>query len=455
MNLNTLKAISPLDGRYAGQLDFLREECSEFGLIKYRVQVEIDWLKCLCEPSSGLGLPPLTAESQTFLQTLKERFHLDDAETIKTIEKETNHDVKAVEYFLKKAICEQTELKAISEFIHFACTSEDINNLAYALMLKKVRDHFLLPTLEKYVGQLEALSHSTTPFPMLSRTHGQPASPTTMGKEIANVVHRLKRQIYQIAQVPIMGKLNGAVGNFNAHYAAYPEANWERISQTFVTSLGLVWQSHTTQIEPHDYIAELLDAIARLNTILIDFARDIWGYISVGYFKQKAVESEVGSSTMPHKINPIDFENAEGNLAMANAVMDFLSRRLPISRWQRDLVDSTLLRNLGVGLGHSFLAYRALEKGLSKLALNPDKMAEDLNDNWEVLGEAIQTVMRRYGLPSPYEQLKALSRGKKLSPERLREFIAELALPEEAKNSLLALTPATYLGSALCQNQKL
>jgi adenylosuccinate lyase len=451
MNTHTLMSLSPLDGRYADKLSALRPFCSEFALIKQRVLVEVRWLQLLCGEAKLGDLPSLSPTAIVFLEAIVSNFSIEDALAIKTIEKTTNHDVKAVEYFLKDKVQGEAQLKEVSEFIHFACTSEDINNLAYGLMLSEARIQVILPEAIKIISALTTLATAEAAQSMLARTHGQVASPTTLGKEILNVVKRLERQYAQIEKVAIMGKLNGAVGNFNAHFAAYPEMDWLSLSEQFVQSLGLNWQSHTTQIEPHDYIAELFDAVARFNTILIDFARDVWGYISVGYFTQKVLAHETGSSTMPHKVNPIDFENAEGNLAMANAVLDFLSRRLPVSRWQRDLVDSTLLRNIGVGLGHSFLAYQSLLRGISKLAVNREKIDHDLNTNWEVLGEAIQTVMRRYHIEQPYEKLKALTRGKTINAVDLTKFVESLELPSSVKTDLLKLTPANYIGNAVEQ----
>jgi adenylosuccinate lyase len=451
MNINTLTSLSPLDGRYAAKLDPLRPFCSEFALMKQRVLVETRWLQLLCKEKSLDDIPVLSEQAIVFLENIVSDFSLSDAEAIKAIENTTNHDVKAVEYFLKEKVEANPELKTVSEFIHFACTSEDINNLAYGLMLQEARKQVFLPKVLEIIQALQAFSTAQASQPMLSRTHGQTASPTTLGKEITNVIKRLERQYQSILEVQIKGKLNGAVGNFNAHYIAYPNVNWLALSEQFVTSLGLSWQSHTTQIEPHDYIAELFDAIARFNTILIDFSRDAWGYISLGYFTQKVLDHEVGSSTMPHKVNPIDFENAEGNLAIANSILDFLSRRLPVSRWQRDLVDSTLLRNMGVGLGHSFLAWQALLKGIHKLGVNKQKIEQDLDANWEVLGEAIQTVMRRYQIEKPYEKLKALTRGKSINSIDLANFINGLELPLTVKNDLLKLMPSNYIGNAVEQ----
>ncbi len=456
MDLSALTAISPIDGRYSKKTTHLREFCSEYGLIKYRVLVEIRWLQALSQQKKIHEVPEFSAASNKFLNNLIKNFNVADAEQIKAIEATTNHDVKAVEYYLKEQFEKHHPLAKLKEFIHFACTSEDINNLAYALMLFDLRKHIILPELKKIIKKLCSLAKQFANNAMLSRTHGQTASPSTMGKELANVVTRLQRQYDQISAVAIMGKINGAVGNFNAHISAYPNVAWANISKKFVTSLKLEWQEFTTQIEPHDYIAELFDALARFNTILIDLNRDIWGYISLGYFQQKVIAGEVGSSTMPHKVNPIDFENSEGNLSMANAVFDFLSRRLPISRWQRDLVDSTLLRNMGCGFAYSTIAYSSLLKGLNKLTLNKDALSTDLENAWEVLAEPVQTVMRRHGYEKPYEALKALTRGKQsITKNILHDFIRELAIPDAAKKSLLELTPQTYIGNAAKQTNKL
>jgi adenylosuccinate lyase len=448
MDYSKLTAISPVDGRYADKADPLRPYLSEYGLIRHRVLVEVRWLQALAAEPAIAEVPPLSGSAAAFLDALVAEFGPDDAARIKDIERTTNHDVKAVEYFIKERIAAVPELAAISEFVHFACTSEDINNLAYALMLRAARDQVLLPAVDEVIEQVTALAHANADRPMLSRTHGQTASPTTLGKEFANVVHRLRRQRAQIADATIPGKINGAVGNFNAHVAAYPEIDWLGFSQRYVTGLGLEWNPYTTQIEPHDGIAELFDAVARLNTVLIDFSRDVWGYISLGYFRQRLVEGEVGSSTMPHKVNPIDFENAEGNLGLANAVLGHLAAKLPISRWQRDLTDSTVLRNIGVGLAHGLIAYRALCKGLGKLEVDTARLAADLDDNWEVLAEAIQTVMRRHGIEQPYEKLKALTRGRRVNQQALAEFVAGLELPAAVREELAALTPATYTGIA-------
>ncbi len=448
MELSSLTAISPIDGRYGNKTEALRSIFSEFGLIKYRVTVEIRWLQCLSRHPGLTDLPSPSENAWQLLDQIVEQFDLADAEQIKQIERTTNHDVKAVEYFIKDKIADEPELNAITEFVHFACTSEDINNLSHALMLKTGRDEIVLPYMHQLIDVLKTLANSLAQVSMLSRTHGQPASPTTMGKEMANVVARLERQLEQIQAVPILGKINGAVGNYNAHLSAYPEIDWQANAKAFVESLGIDWNPYTTQIEPHDYIAELFDAVSRFNTILIDLDRDLWSYISLGYFKQKTVAGEVGSSTMPHKVNPIDFENSEGNLGIANAVFQHLSAKLPISRWQRDLTDSTVLRNLGVGLGHSLIAYQSSLKGLGKLQLNPDALATDLNGCWEVLAEPIQTVMRRYGIEEPYEKLKALTRGKAIDQHSIAAFIDSLEMPEQAKQTLRQLTPQNYIGNA-------
>ena len=448
MPLTELSALSPLDGRYASKTDALRPILSEAGFMHHRVKVEIAWLLALSE--AGLDeLKPFSAESKARLQKLAAEFTEQDAARIKAIEATTNHDVKAVEYWLKEKVQGDPELVAASEFIHFACTSEDINNTSHGMMLHTARDTVLLPALNKLIERLSEIAHQHADMPMMSRTHGQPASPTTMGKEIANVVARLRRAQQAIAAVEILGKMNGAVGNYNAHLSAYPRVDWQAFSREVVEQrLGLTFNPYTIQIEPHDYIAELFDAIARANTILIDLCRDVWGYISLGFFKQKTKAGEIGSSTMPHKVNPIDFENAEGNLGMANAVLRHMAEKLPISRWQRDLTDSTVLRNIGVGFGYTLLAYDSCLRGLNKLEANPARMAEDLDQNWEVLAEPVQTVMRRYGIENPYEQLKELTRGKGISQAALREFIQGLAIPQDAKDRLLAMTPATYIGLA-------
>jgi adenylosuccinate lyase len=453
MDLSSLTAISPIDGRYGNKTLSLRPIFSEFGLIKYRVHVEIKWLISLSMHPQINEVPSFSPQAMTHLNSIIENFSEEDAQQIKDIESTTNHDVKAVEYFIKDKLSSVDELNNISEFVHFACTSEDINNLAHGLMLKEGRDSILTPELINITKKLKELSKDYASQAILSRTHGQPASPSTMGKEFTNVIYRLERQISQISSTQILGKINGAVGNYNAHISAYPEVNWDDHAQEFITSLGLTYNPLTTQIEPHDYIAELFDALCRLNTILIDFNRDIWAYISINYFKQKTNPNEIGSSTMPHKVNPIDFENSEGNLGIANAIMNHLSSKLPISRWQRDLTDSTVLRNLGVGIAHSIIAYQAIYKGLNKLELNPSAIEDDLNSNWEVLAEPIQTVMRRYGIDQPYEKLKALTRGKRINHNDIKEFIDTLDLSDEIKEQLKSLTPSNYIGNAVTQAQ--
>ena len=455
MELTALTAISPVDGRYGNKVSVFREIFSEYGLIRNRVSVEIRWLQKLAAHPGVAEVPAFSADANGFLDRLVSEFSLEDAERIKDIERTTNHDVKAVEYFIKEKIASVPELHAVTEFVHFACTSEDINNLSHALMLREGLDHGLLPAMDRVVDKLAQLSHDHAEQPMLSRTHGQTASPTTVGKELANVVHRLRRQVKQIRETELLGKINGAVGNYNAHLSAYPEIDWAQNAREFIESLGLDWNPYTTQIEPHDYIAELYDSVARFNTILIDLDRDVWGYISLGYFKQKTVEGEVGSSTMPHKVNPIDFENSEGNLGIANALFSHLSAKLPISRWQRDLTDSTVLRNLGVGFAHSLIAYEATLKGLGKLEINPARLDEDLDHAWEVLAEPIQTVMRRYNIEKPYEKLKALTRGKAMTPEVIKNFVESLDIPEQAKAELMALTPGRYIGNAVDQAQNI
>ncbi len=452
--LSALTALSPVDGRYGDKAAALREHFSEFGLIRARVIVEIRWLQRLAELPGVTEVPPLSAEATAFLEALIRDFSLADAERIKEIERTTNHDVKAVEYFIKERIEGQPELHAITEFVHFACTSEDINNLSHGVMLTDGLKA-LLPDMRKVADEIARLAREHAELPMLSRTHGQTASPTTLGKEMANVDYRLRRQLRLIEGVEILGKINGAVGNYNAHLATYPEVDWEANARTFVEGLGLTFNPYTTQIEPHDYIAELFDAVCRFNTILIDFDRDVWGYISLGYFKQKTVAGEIGSSTMPHKVNPIDFENSEGNLGLANAVLGHLAQKLPISRWQRDLTDSTVLRNLGVGLAYGLIAYQASLKGIAKLEANPARLAEDLDASWEVLAEPIQTVMRRYGIEKPYEKLKELTRGKRIDQDGLKAFIDTLALPDAVKAELKALTPGTYIGNAVEQAKRL
>ena len=451
MELSALSAVSPIDGRYGGKTGALRGIFSEYGLIKNRVLVEIRWLQFLGARSEIREVPQFSAQAAALLDSIVDNFCEADAQRIKDIEATTNHDVKAVEYFLKERSEGNAELQAVSEFIHFACTSEDINNLSHALMLRSGIDQVVLPAMEQTVSALTALAVGAADAAMLSRTHGQTASPTTMGKEIANVVARLQRQVAAIKRVEYLGKINGAVGNYNAHLSAYPEIDWQSWAQTFVKSLGLDWNPYTTQIEPHDYMAELFDAIARFNTILIDFDRDIWAYISLGYFKQRTIAGEVGSSTMPHKVNPIDFENSEGNLGLANAIFQHLSAKLPLSRWQRDLTDSTVLRNMGVGMAYSLIAYQSSLKGISKLQLNVPRLTQDLDNSWEVLAEPIQTVMRRYGIEKPYEKLKELTRGQDMSREVIQAFVEKLDLPDEAKQQLLALTPANYIGNAVSQ----
>ena len=449
MNLSTLTALSPLDGRYHNKVAGLRAYFSEFALIRYRVKVEIEWLKALSSEPAIAEIPAFSATTLAQLDELANNFSEADAQAVKDIEKTTNHDVKAVEYWMKERLTGNAEVMKVSEFIHFACTSEDINNLSHGLMLKGAREAAMLPGLAKVVARLTDLAHDLAETPMLAHTHGQPASPTTVGKELANVVYRLQRQQGRLAETPILGKINGAVGNYNAHLSAYPEFDWERFARHFVEGLGLTFNPYTIQIEPHDCMAELFDAYARTNTILIDLDRDVWGYISMGYFKQKVKAGEVGSSAMPHKVNPIDFENSEGNLGLANALLRHLSEKLPVSRWQRDLTDSTVLRNMGVGLGYTLLGYDSCLRGLGKLEANPRRLAEDLDRNWEVLAEPIQTVMRRYGLEKPYEQLKELTRGKGgINRETLHAFIGNLAIPAEAKQRLLAMTPHNYVGKA-------
>ena len=447
-SLTTLSALSPLDGRYAAKTDALRPLLSEAGFLHHRVKVEIAWLQALSEAGFA-EIPRFSPEAEARLRQLSDGFSEADATQIKQIEAVTNHDVKAVEYWLKEQVKDSPELLRASEFIHFACTSEDINNTSHGMMVKAARDQVLLPALHGIIDALATLAHEHAAQPMLSRTHGQTASPTTLGKEIANVVARLRRAATRISAVGILGKMNGAVGNYNAHLAAYPEFDWPAFSRDVVERrLGLTFNPYTIQIEPHDYLAELFDAVARANTILLDFNRDVWGYISLGYFKQRTKAGEIGSSTMPHKVNPIDFENSEGNLGLANAVLKHMAEKLPVSRWQRDLTDSTVLRNIGVGFGYALLAYDSCLRGIRKLEVNPEKLAADLDAAWEVLAEPVQTVMRRYGIANPYEQLKELTRGKGISQQALREFIATLAIPEEARQQLLALTPAGYTGCA-------
>lgn len=444
----TLTNLSPIDGRYADKVEPLRAILSEYGLIYCRVRVEVRWLQALANEPAIIEVPALSAEANALLENILTGFSTADAERVKQIEKTTNHDVKAVEYFLKEKIAGNAELMAASEFIHFACTSEDINNLSYGLMVKAARDGVLLPQLRKIVAAIKAKAVEYADQPLLSRTHGQSATPTTMGKEFANVAARMERQLKALENVEILGKINGAVGNYNAHIVAYPEVNWPGFAQNFVESLGLAFNPYTTQIEPHDYLAEFFHALSRFNTVLLDFDRDVWGYISLAYFKQKTVAGEVGSSTMPHKVNPIDFENSEGNLGLANAVFSHLAEKLPISRWQRDLTDSTVLRNIGVGIAHTVIALQATLKGISKLEINPPALEKDLEDNPEVLAEPIQTVMRRYGIEKPYEKLKELTRGRRIDAESLAAFVNGLDMPDEAKQRLAALKPRDYIGYA-------
>lgn len=455
MQLNALTALSPIDGRYQDKAASLRSIFSEFGLLKFRVMVEVRWLQKLAATAEISEVAALSAQANNYLNHIVAEFSLADAQRIKEIERTTNHDVKAVEYFLKEKSAALPELVAISEFIHFACTSEDINNLSHALMLKTAKETVLLPTWDRLINQIKGLAEQFKTIPLLSRTHGQPASPSTVGKEMANVVYRLQRQYKQLQQVDLLGKINGAVGNYNAHLSAYPEIDWHQFSQEFVESLGITWNPYTTQIEPHDYIAELFDNIARFNTIIIDFDRDMWGYIALNHFKQRTIAGEIGSSTMPHKVNPIDFENSEGNLGLANAVMAHLGSKLPISRWQRDLTDSTVLRNLGVGLGYAVIAYAATSKGISKLEVNEAHLRAELDQNWEVLAEPVQTVMRRYGIEKPYEKLKELTRGKRVNAQAMQAFIDSLAIPQEEKVRLKQLTPASYIGAAVELVEKL
>ena len=448
MNNSALTAISPIDGRYQNKTNSLRPIFSEYGLFRFRVQVEIEWLKALAQHPDIIEIAPFNDESLSVLNNIIANFNVKDAETIKEIEKTTNHDVKAVEYFIRDQIKSDSNLAKASQFIHFACTSEDINNLSHALMLNAAREEILLPKLDTIITNLQQLTEQFADTPMLSRTHGQTASPTTLGKEIGVFVYRLLRQRTQLQDVACLGKMNGAVGNFNAHLSAYPDLDWMALSKGFVESLGLDWNSHTTQIESHDYIAEYFHVLMRINTILIDMSRDMWSYISLGYFKLKLKEGEIGSSTMPHKVNPIDFENAEGNFGIANGIMDHLANKLPISRWQRDLTDSTVLRNMGVGIAHTLIAFDAVLKGVSKLDINEARLHEDLEQAWEVLAEPIQTVMRRYGIADAYEQLKSLTRGQNISQDTLNNFINELNIPDEAKQTLLGLTPHNYVGNA-------
>ena len=455
MELSALTAVSPVDGRYGSKTSVLRSIFSEFGLLKYRTIVEIRWLQKLAATDAIVEVPVFSAEANAFLDRIAAEFSEQDALRIKTIERTTNHDVKAVEYFLKEKVAELPELHAVNEFIHFACTSEDINNLSHALMLTEARKKVMLPEVRNVINAIKDLAHQFRDIPMLTRTHGQPASPSTMGKEMANVAYRMERQYKQIENVEILGKINGAVGNYNAHLSAYPDIDWHQYSEEFVTALGITFNPYTTQIEPHDYIAELFDAFARFNTILLDFDRDIWGYVALGHFKQKTIAGEIGSSTMPHKVNPIDFENSEGNLGLANAIFGHLAQKLPVSRWQRDLTDSTVLRNLGVGCGYAIIAYTSTIKGISKLEINQAALEAELDRNWEVLAEPVQTVMRRYGIEKPYEKLKELTRGKRVDGEGMRTFIDGLELPEHEKARLKLLTPANYIGDAIKLTDKL
>ncbi len=448
MELSSLTAVSPIDGRYSDKVSALRSIFSEFGLLKFRVKVEVRWLQKLAACAKVKEVPPFDTDANAYLDKIVSAFNEQDAQRIKIIERTTNHDVKAVEYFLKEKVEHIPALHAVSEFIHFACTSEDINNLSHALMLQTARQDVILPMWRQIIDSIKTLAHQHRDVPLLSRTHGQPATPSTIGKEFANVAYRMERQFRQLSQVEILGKINGAVGNYNAHIVAYPEVDWHQFSEDFVTSLGIHWNPYTTQIEPHDYIAELFDCVARFNTILIDFDRDIWGYIALNHFKQKTIAGEIGSSTMPHKVNPIDFENSEGNLGLSNAVLGHLASKLPVSRWQRDLTDSTVLRNLGVGLGYALIAYQATLKGISKLEVNQSHLLAELNHNWEVLAEPIQTIMRRYGIEKPYEKLKELTRGKRVDAAGMQAFIDGLALPEEEKTRLKTMTPANYIGRA-------
>ena len=448
MTFDNLTSISPIDGRYSAKTGPLKAIFSEYGLIKYRLLVEVRWLEAMSKNSQISEVPEFSLKSKSVLSNIVDNFSLEDAKVIKGIEKTTNHDVKAVEYFLKEKVSSTPELQNVNEFIHFACTSEDINNLSHALMLEDGRQ-VLLGEMRKTLNLITDLAKDNADVAMLSRTHGQTASPTTLGKEMANFSYRLMRQIEQLEEVKIMGKFNGAVGNFNAHISAYPDLDWPNISKNFIESLGINYAPYSSQIETHDYIAEYFHALNRFNTILIDFCRDVWGYISLGYFTQKTIEGEVGSSTMPHKVNPIDFENAEGNLGLAIAIGDHFATKLPISRWQRDLTDSTVLRNLGVSSAHCLISYASISKGISKLEVNQDKLIDDLNEAWEVLAEPIQTVMRRYGVKNPYEKLKSLTRGKKIDAKILADFIDSLDIPEDAKEELRKLTPMNYIGDAI------
>ena len=451
MELSALTAISPVDGRYQNKTDVLRPIFSEYGLFRFRVLVEIEWLKKLSKNPNIKEIESFSANSISLLDNIKNNFSIDDAKQIKKIEKITNHDMKAVEYFIREKIQSDPKLKNVSQFIHFACTSEDINNLSYALMLKDARENILLPKLQKLIIILQEMSDSYASIPMLSRTHGQTASPTTLGKEMAIYVYRALRQMKQFENIELLGKLNGAVGDFNAHFAAYPDINWMSLSKEFIEELGLTWNPYTTQIESHDYMAEYFHTLARTNTILIDLCRDLWGYISLGYFNLKPIKGEVGSSTMPHKVNPIDFENAEGNFGIADSIFEHLAMKLPTSRWQRDLSDSTVLRNAGVGIAHTIIAFDSTVAGLSKIDINKDVIHEDLKDSWEVLTEPIQTVMRRYNIDNAYEKLKELSRGQKINKEILHNFIEQLDIPDDAKSRLKELNPSNYLGNAEIQ----
>ena len=451
MELSALTAISPVDGRYQNKTDVLRPIFSEYGLFRFRVLVEIEWLKKLSKNPNIKEIESFSTNSISLLDNIKNNFSIDDAKQIKKIEKITNHDMKAVEYFIREKIQSDPKLKNVSQFIHFACTSEDINNLSYALMLKDARENILLPKLQKLIIILQEMSDSYASIPMLSRTHGQIASPTTLGKEMAIYVYRALRQMKQFENIELLGKLNGAVGNFNAHFAAYPDINWMSLSKEFIEELGLTWNPYTTQIESHDYMAEYFHTLARTNAILIDLCRDLWGYISLGYFNLKPIKGEVGSSTMPHKVNPIDFENAEGNFGIADSIFDHLAMKLPTSRWQRDLSDSTVLRNAGVGIAHTIIAFDSTVAGLSKIDINKDVIHEDLKDSWEVLTEPIQTVMRRYNIDNAYEKLKELSRGQKINKEILHNFIEQLGIPDDAKSRLKKLNPSNYLGNAEIQ----
>ena len=451
MELSSLTAVSPIDGRYGSKTDDLRPIFSEFGLIRHRVLVEVRWLQALAKEPGIPEVPPLSGHAINLLDHMAENLSEADAQRIKNIERTTNHDVKAVEYFIKEHIAGNPELQSVSEFIHFACTSEDINNLSHALILREGRGQVLIPRMDEVIDAVRELAHDLAAMPMLSRTHGQPATPTTLGKEMANVLYRLVRQRNQVADVQLMGKINGAVGNYNAHLVAYPEVDWPKFAQGFVESFGLDWNPYTIQIEPHDYMAELFDAMARFNNVLLDLCRDLWSYISLGYFRQRTAAGEIGSSTMPHKVNPIDFENAEGNIGIANALLGHLAQKLPVSRLQRDLTDSTVLRNLGVGFAHTSIALQSTLRGISKLEANRQRLAEDLDANWEVLAEPVQTLMRRYGVDKPYEKLKELTRGQRISAGELARFIDTLDIPEEARKQLKSLRPATYVGNAVAQ----